>query len=93
MTDQEALRDVARRVIWFESPEEALRLPKRFLTYVMTYGTLEEILVVQKFFSRSSFEDALNDPLPGIFDPASWNYWNGVFGRWPAPPMPERYIP
>ena len=30
---------VARRVIWFEEPEQALADPVRFLAYAMTYAT------------------------------------------------------
>ncbi|MEZ5583824.1 MAG: hypothetical protein R3F37_14710 [Candidatus Competibacteraceae bacterium] len=29
---------VARRVIWFEEPEQALSDPVRFLAYAMTYA-------------------------------------------------------
>jgi hypothetical protein len=93
MNYPEELQAVARRVVWFEAPEESLRYPKRFLTYVMTYATLEEILITRKYFTHEDFRAALFDPPPGIFDPRSWAYWNGVFGRWPAPPLPERHIP
>jgi hypothetical protein len=36
------LLGLAPRIIWFEPPEQALAEPIRFLTYVMTYGTLDE---------------------------------------------------
>ena len=70
----------------------ALRFPKRFLAYVMTYGTLEDVLVVKRHFSAEEFLSALSDP-PGIFDPASWTYWNLTFHREPVPPLPKRSIP
>ena len=41
---------VAQRVVWFESAEETLRQPKRFLAYVMTFGTMEEILTARRYF-------------------------------------------
>jgi hypothetical protein len=93
LTSTPELDAVARRVIWFESPEEALCYPKRFLTYLMTYGTLEEILVAKKYFTDADFEATLDDPAPGIFDIRSWHYWNGVYGRHPVPPLPRRIIP
>ena len=37
---------VAPRVMWFEPPERALAEPIRFLAYVMTYATAEEIAEV-----------------------------------------------
>jgi hypothetical protein len=48
---------LAKRVIWFESAEETLRYPKRFLAYLMTFGTLEEILTAKKYFSDQNFEE------------------------------------
>lgn len=39
---------VAPRVIWFEEPEKALSDPVRFAVYVMTYGTPEDVTVLQR---------------------------------------------
>ena len=36
---------VAPRVVWFEPAEQALADPIRFLAFVMTYATLEEIVI------------------------------------------------
>ncbi len=84
---------VAERVIWFESAEETLRYPKRFLAYLMTFGTLEEILTTKKYFSDRDFEKVLLDPPAGIFDERSWSYWNGVYKHNPPLPLPRRKIP
>ncbi len=84
---------VAKRVVWFEPPEQSLGDAKRFLAYLMTYGTLEEILVAKKYFSDDDFKTALRDAPPGIFDIRSWSYWNLVYGREPVPPLPRRVIP
>ncbi|MGH9733014.1 MAG: hypothetical protein ACRD8A_00310 [Candidatus Acidiferrales bacterium] len=62
------MRAVAKRVIWFEEPENAMLYPDRFLAYLMTHGTLEEILVARKYFSDAEFEQALRNAPPGIFD-------------------------
>ena len=83
---------VANRLTWFESAEETLRYPKRFLVYVMTYGLVEDVLTARKYFSDRDFEAALSDPPPGIFDIRSWHYWNGVDGHVPVPPLPQRRI-
>jgi len=40
------LLKVAPSVIWFEPAEAALADPVRFLAYLMTYGTVDEIAVV-----------------------------------------------
>jgi hypothetical protein len=84
---------IAQRVIWFESAQDALHQPKRFLAYLMTFGTVEEILTARKYFSHQDFEVVLTDPPAGIFDIRSWSYWNGVHNRFPVPPLPQRTIP
>jgi hypothetical protein len=87
------LLDLAPRVIWFEPAEQALADPVRFLTYVMTYATAEEIAVVRRYVSLDDFRVALEHAPPGIMDERSWAYWNAVTGRYPVPPMPRRIIP
>ena len=81
---------VARRVIWFEEPKQALADPVRFIAYAMTYGTHEDMKVVRSQFSDKDLIEALNHAPPGIFDGRSWAYWNLKLGRYPAPPMPQR---
>jgi hypothetical protein len=84
---------IAPRVVWFEEPEQALANPVRFLTYLMTYGTAEDIATVRKFVAKQDFEAALDDAPAGIMDARSWAYWNAMAGRYPAPPMPQRMLP
>lgn len=93
MTFPEELRAIAARVIWFESPEDSLRYPKRFLAYLMTYGTLEDIVTARKYFSNREFDSVLQEPPAGIFDPRSWTYWNLVYGHDPDRPLPQRRLP
>jgi hypothetical protein len=87
------LLTVAKHVIWFEPPERALADPARFLTYLMTYGTAEEIEVVRRYLDLDDFRAALEQAPPGIMDERSWAYWNVMTGRDPIPPMPQRVIP
>jgi hypothetical protein len=60
------LLNVARHVIWFEPPERALAHPVRFLTYLMTYGTKEEVNVVMRYLTVDDFREGLENALPGI---------------------------
>jgi hypothetical protein len=87
------LLSLAPRVIWFEAPERALADPVRFLTYVMTYATLEELAVIRRYATMPDFREALEHVPPGIMDERSWAYWNVMTGRYPVPPMPRRIIP
>lgn len=81
---------IAQHVIWFEKPEKALADPMRFLTYLMTFGTAEQIAVVEKHVGRQAFAEALNKAPPGVMDKRSWWYWHAMFGSYPPPPMPVR---
>lgn len=87
------LMAVAPRVIWFEPPEQALADPIRFLAYLMTYGTVEDIGVVRRYLDLEDFREALDNAPPGIIDARSWAYWHAITGRYPAPPMPRRMFP
>lgn len=87
------LLKVAPKVVWFEPPERALADPVRFLAYLMTYGTIEDIAVVRRYLSLDDFREALEQAPPGIIDARSWAYWNVMTGRYPVPPLPQRRIP
>lgn len=87
------LQRVAKRVVWFMPPDDALRDVKLFLAHVMTYGTLSDISTTLQYFSEDDFEAALNDPLPGVFDRRSWTYWNVRYHREPVPALPKRKLP
>ncbi len=93
MNYPEDMRRVARRVVWFKTPEEALEYPKLFLAHVMTYGTMDDLMVATKYYSDADFEAVLHDPPAGIFDRRSWTYWNLRYHHEPVPPLPQRKIP
>jgi hypothetical protein len=93
MTYPEDLKNVARRVVWFEPPERTLELKSYFLTYVMTYGTEEDLAVTRKYYSDADFVASLNNPPPGIFYREAWLRWNLHYKRVPVPSLPKRRIP
>jgi hypothetical protein len=84
---------VARQIIWFETPEQALADPIRFLAYAMTYATTDEIAVIRRYFTLDDFRRAVENAPPGIMDERSWAYWNIMAGHYPVPPMPRRVMP
>lgn len=81
---------VARRIVWFEPPAEALEDPIRFMAYAMAHATHEDMKVLRRYVSDEDFQEALDHAPPGIIDPRSWAYWNSKMGRYPAPRMPQR---
>jgi hypothetical protein len=83
---------VARRILWFESPEEALSAPARFMAYAAASATHEDMKLLRQYISDDDFREALDQAPPGIIDPRSWAYWNSKMGRYPAPPLPKRQL-
>lgn len=87
--DTEAL---ARRLVWFEPPSEALSDTFRFVAYALARATHEDMKLLRAFMSDDDLREALDKAPPGIIDARSWAYWNSKLGRYPAPPMPTRQL-
>jgi hypothetical protein len=84
---------VARRTVWFKSPEQAIDDPVHLVAHVLTFGTHEDVKTLRRFVTDDELRQALDSAPPGIFDPRSWAYWNLKVGRYPAPPLPKRNLP
>jgi hypothetical protein len=83
---------IARRVIWFEEPGQALANPVRFMAYAFAHATHEDMKTLMALLGREDLRLALQDAPPGIIDPRSWAFWNSKLGNWPPPPMPKRRL-
>lgn len=83
---------LARRLVWFEEPAEALSDPVRFVAYALARATHEDMNLLRAFMNDEDFRAALDSAPPGVIDGRSWAYWNAKLGRYPAPPMPTRKL-
>lgn len=83
---------IARRVVWFEKPQDVLSDPGRFLAYAMTYATPADMKIIRRYISDDDFRALLLQIPPGIVDPRSWAYWHAKMGIYPPPAIPERRI-
>jgi hypothetical protein len=81
---------IARSLVWFEPPEEALADPVRFMAYAMARATHEQMRTILRYVTDAEFRQAPDNAPPGIIDARSWAYWNSKLGRYPAPPLPSR---
>lgn len=84
------MQELARRVIWFEEPDQALADPVRFTAYALARATHEDMARLRAHLSDDDLREVLDNAPPGIIDERSWAYWNNLLGRYPAPPLPTR---
>lgn len=89
----EEIRELARRMIWWKEPEEALRYPARLLAQVMSLGTWDDVQLARRLWTREEFVAVLKAAPPGVFDHRSWAYWHRVLKVEPLPPLPQRQLP
>jgi hypothetical protein len=88
------LLSVARRCVWFLSPDEALDRPVHFIAQVLTYGVHDDVRMLRRYVSDRELIAALDQAPPGVFDGRSWAYWHlKLKGLRQPPPMPERVLP
>ena len=83
---------LARRLVWFEEPSEALSDVARFAAYAFAGATHADMTILRRYLSDDDLREALDRAPPGIIDPRSWAFWNLKLGRYPAPPMPVRRL-
>ena len=79
---------LARRLMWFGEPAEALSNPVRSVAYALARATHEDMNILRAFLTDDDLREALDHAPPGIIDPRSWAYWNSKLGRYPVPPLP-----
>lgn len=92
LPDVPELQALARRVVWFKSPRDAIAMPMHFIAHVLTYGTHQDVGVLRRFISDDDLREALASAPPGVFDDRSWAYWHLKLGRYPPPPLPTRVL-
>ncbi len=89
------LLDLAKRYVWWLSPEEALEYPQRVIARIMDMGTFEDIHELVAIVGEGSLRQALQNAEAGQFRPRSWSYWhyllNGLADD-TLPPLPVRKV-
>ncbi len=87
------LAPLARKYIWWQSPERALRDRHRLIAQVMNIGTHADVEALRTALGDEEFKRALQKARAGEFSERSWNYWHLVLGiakLHAVPPLPRR---
>jgi len=86
------LLHVARKVVWYEKPEETLADLITFLTHLMVYGSSADVSVAERYLPQEEFRSALEHAPPGVYTREAWEKWHERFGM-SVPPLPRRRFP
>jgi hypothetical protein len=89
----ERIAEIARRIVWWQKPEQTLARPLDFVARVMASGSLDEVRDIEQRLGRRALQEALTKASPGVFDRRSWNYWLLVLGLERTTPLPARHVP
>jgi hypothetical protein len=83
---------VAKKVVWYDKPEETLADLPTFLAHVMVYGSSIDLAMVERYVPMDEFRKVLEHAPAGVFTKGAWERWHERFGMSP-PPLPRRRFP
>ena len=86
------LLQVARKVVWYDRPEDALRDLPSFLAQAMVFGSPADIAAVERFVPAEEFRKVLENAPSGVFTQDAWVRWHERWGL-AVPPLPRRRFP
>jgi hypothetical protein len=94
-SDEQLLRELARKYIWWKSPEEAVRTPQRIIAQVMNLGDYQDVQLLAKQVGDEPLRQAIGHAEAGQFNERSWHYWHyrlGLADLGEVPPLPPRKL-
>lgn len=69
------LVNLARRIIWFQVPEETITNTDQFLSYVMKDGRIKDFLIMYKYYNNSDLIKAYKSDFGKAIDRKSKDFW------------------
>ena len=93
--EDETLKELARKYVWWKSPDEALRAPQRVIAQVMNVGDYDDVQMLASQLGPDARRETLNHAEAGQFDKRSWTYWHyrlGLADLGEVPPLPSRTL-
>ena len=94
--EDETLKELARKYVWWKSPDEALRMPQRIIAQVMNVGDYDDVQTLTGQLGPDALRETLDHAEAGQFDKRSWTYWHyrlGLADLGEVPPLPSRMLP
>lgn len=91
--DQDLLRGLAGKYIWWKTPEEAMSMPERVIAQVMNLGDYDDVQLMANQLGDSLLINVIVHAEVGQFNERSWHYWHyrlGLANPNEVPSMPVR---
>ncbi len=95
LMDQEMLKRLAGKYIWWKTPEEAIAMPARVAAQVMNIGEYDDVQALAHQVGDEYLRDVLRHAEIGQFNARSWAYWHyrlELAAPGCVPPMPARRL-
>lgn len=89
----ESLKSLARKYIWWKTPEEAVVMPERVIAQVMNIGDYADVQALAAQVGDDMLRQVLTHAEAGQFTERSWAYWHyrlGLSSVDHVPPLPKR---
>lgn len=90
------LAELARKYIWWLSPQEAANYPARVVAQVMNIGVFRDASRMAEAVGDDGLRSVLQHAEAGQFNARSWHYWHyrlELAEPGQVPPLPVRHIP
>ncbi|MCM0020137.1 MAG: hypothetical protein NBV67_09100 [Tagaea sp.] len=80
------LRKLARKVVWWMAPDEALADPRRVIAQTLQWGDFDDMAVLRGHFGDRKIAEVLKSAPDGVLDRRSWSLWSLAFRIKAKPP-------
>jgi len=90
---QDLLKMLAKKYIWWKTPDEAISMPDRIIAQVMNIGEYSDVQILASQVGDKVFCKILKNAEAGQFNARSWAYWHyrlGLSNINEVPPLPIR---
>lgn len=91
--NQELLKRLAKKYIWWKTPDDALPMPARVIAQIMNIGDYADVQLLANQAGDEVLREILTHAEAGQFNERSWAYWHYRLGLARAdqvPPLPVR---
>ena len=89
------LKPLARKYVWWKTPDEAVAQPERVIAQVMNIGDFDDMQSLARQVGDDMLRGVLSRAEAGQFNGRSWAYWHyrlGLARPGRIPPKPARRL-